>query len=211
MNIYEKLQIIQGKLKVPKDLYNSFGKYSYRSAESILESVKPLLQEVKAVLTVSDEIKQIGDRIYVESTATLIDTEKGEKIEISALAREDENKKGQDSAQTTGSTSSYARKYALNGLFCIDDTKDADATNQHGKGPVQKPQTKPVPPTAPPQQEHKLPTNLIKALHAIRTKNGVDEEHFKSGIGKALHRKITSLHELTEVEAKSIIKSLGDK
>ena len=94
MNLYEKLSAIQSKLKAPKNQYNSFGKYNYRSCEDILEGLKPLLLEYKATVTLSDEIKQIGDRYYLEATATFVDTEKGDKIEVKALAREDETKKG---------------------------------------------------------------------------------------------------------------------
>lgn len=133
MNVYEKLMNVQTKLKAPKGQFNSFGKYNYRSCEDILEGLKPLLAEFKAVLNLTDTIYQIGDRFYIKATAIFIDVEQGEKIEVSALAREDETKKGMDLAQVTGSVSSYARKYALNGLFCIDDTKDSDVTNKHGK------------------------------------------------------------------------------
>lgn len=136
MNVYEKLMNVQSKLKTPKNQYNSFGKYKYRSCEDILEGLKPLLGEFKAILTLNDEIHQIGERFYVKATATFIDIEKGEKIEVSASAREDDTKKGMDLAQVTGSVSSYARKYALNGLFCIDDTKDADFNNTHGKDKI---------------------------------------------------------------------------
>nr|DAT53992.1 MAG TPA: ERF superfamily protein [Caudoviricetes sp.] len=132
MNIYEKLLNIQSQLKAPKSQYNNFGKYSYRSCEDILEGLKPLLKENKATLTINDEIVQIGDRYYVRAIATLW-IEEGDSISATAYAREDETKKGMDLAQITGSTSSYARKYALNGLFAIDDTKDSDATNMHGK------------------------------------------------------------------------------
>ena len=131
MNIYKKLLNIQAELKAPKNQYNSFGKYHYRSCEDILESLKPVLAKHQAAVTISDEIVLIGDRYYVKATATLIDVEKGDKVEVSAYAREDEQKKGMDASQLTGSTSSYARKYALNGLFAIDDTKDSDATNKH--------------------------------------------------------------------------------
>ena len=124
---------IQSELKAPKGQFNSFGKYSYRSCEDILESVKPLLIKNKAVLTITDEIINIGERFYVKAIAKLTDIEDGTSIEVNALAREDETKKGMDLSQVTGSTSSYARKYALNGLFCIDDTKDSDSTNTHGK------------------------------------------------------------------------------
>lgn len=140
MNINEKLMNIQEQLKAPKSQRNTFGKYNYRSQEDILEAVKPLLASVKAILTLSDTIEHIGDsRFYVKATATLTDTEKDEKIEVTAYAREDETQKGMASAQVTGSVSSYARKYALNGLFCIDDTKDSDATNGHDKSTPKKP------------------------------------------------------------------------
>lgn len=130
-NVYEKLMNIQNELKAPKSQYNEFGKYHYRSCEDILESLKPVLAKHQATVTISDEIVLIGDRYYVKATAALIDIEKGDKVEVSAYAREDEQKKGMDLSQLTGSTSSYARKYALNGLFAIDDTKDSDATNKH--------------------------------------------------------------------------------
>lgn len=125
--IQQKLLNVQLKLKAPKSNYNSFSKYNYRSCEDILEAVKPILSEEKLLLMLSDEIVQIGDRNYVKATATLLEAEKdGQVLQVVAYAREDENKKGMDSAQLTGATSSYARKYALNGLFLIDDTKDMD-------------------------------------------------------------------------------------
>lgn len=129
MNIYEKLLAIQTKIKAPKSQYNKFGGYYYRSCEDILEAVKPLLEEVKATVTVRDEIELIGNRYYVKATATLIDTETADRMAVVnniAYAREDETKKGMDGSQITGATSSYARKYALNGLFAIDDNKDSD-------------------------------------------------------------------------------------
>lgn len=132
--IYEKLLNIQNELKAPKSQFNDFGKYKYRNAEDILESVKPLCFKYKATLTLSDEIVLIGERYYVKATATLTDNEKPElKIWTTAYAREEESKKGMDGSQVTGASSSYARKYALNGLFNIDDTKDSDSTNTHGK------------------------------------------------------------------------------
>ena len=138
MNIYEKLQIIQSKLKAPKSQYNKFGGYSYRNCEDILEAVKPLLAEVKATLTITDEVVMVGERYYVKATATLIDAESNEQycnktIHNTAYAREEETKKGMDGSQITGASSSYARKYALNGLFAIDDTKDSDTTNTGDK------------------------------------------------------------------------------
>lgn len=126
MNIYEKLSNIQSELKAPKGQYNSFGKYKYRSCEDILEAVKPICAKHKATLVVSDELKYIGERYYIEATAELIDIEDGSRVQNTAYAREEETKKGMDGSQITGTASSYARKYALNGLFCIDDTKDAD-------------------------------------------------------------------------------------
>ena len=133
MNVYEKLMTVQTKLRAPKSQYNSFGRYSYRSCEDILEALKPLLAEVGAIVNVSDEVKLIGDRFYVEATAMFLDCETGDSVVARASAREAETKKGMDDSQVTGSVSSYARKYALNGLFAIDDNKDADSTNTHGK------------------------------------------------------------------------------
>ena len=132
-NVYLKLVKVQNELKAPKSQYNSFGKYSYRNCEDILEALKPLLNEVKAIVNILDEIVLVGERYYVKATVKFIDAETGEVVEASAMAREEETKKGMDASQLTGSTSSYARKYALNGLFAIDDTKDADTTNTHGK------------------------------------------------------------------------------
>lgn len=121
---------IQQKLKAPKGQFNSFGKYKYRSCENILEAVKPLLKETNCILLCNDELIQIGDRYYVKATATITNSE-GQQISTNSYAREEENKKGMDGSQITGTSSSYARKYALNGLFCIDDTKDSDTTNDH--------------------------------------------------------------------------------
>lgn len=128
-----KLMNIQQELKAPKGQYNNFGKYAYRSCEDILEAVKPLLKKEKAVLTISDELQYIGNRYYIKATATLIDIESEAIINNSAYAREEETKKGMDGSQITGASSSYARKYALNGLFGIDDNKDSDTTNIQSK------------------------------------------------------------------------------
>lgn len=120
---------IQTEMKAPKRHYNSFGKYYYRNCEDILEAVKPLAKKYNAVCLLTDKIKQIGERYYVEATAWLYDCESNDHFEITAYAREEEGKKGMDGSQVTGASSSYARKYALNGLFNIDDTKDSDTTN----------------------------------------------------------------------------------
>lgn len=132
----KKLVKIQNELKAPKNQRNAFGKYNYRSCEDILEAVKPLANAEDCVVTVSDEVVQVGDRIYVKATARLANG--NDSVQTTAYAREPEQQKGMNEAQITGSASSYARKYALNGLFAIDDTKDADATNEHGNSTPKK-------------------------------------------------------------------------
>ena len=127
MAVHKKLTKIQTEIKAPKNLYNSFGKYHYRNAESICEAVKPFLAKEDCSLTIEDDVVQIGDRFYIKATVTLTDNKDGDSVSVSALARESVDKKGMDSSQVTGATSSYARKYALNGLFLLDDTKDADS------------------------------------------------------------------------------------
>ena len=152
--IHEKLLAVQTALKAPKGQKNSFGDYNYRSCEDILEAVKLLLAQNGLILTLSDAIELVGSRFYVKATATLADlsecVDHDTCISVTAFAREEETKKGMDGSQITGAASSYARKYALNGLFCIDDTADSDATNDGKEG-----QTKPVakkPEKAPPPQ-----------------------------------------------------------
>lgn len=149
--MHEKLLKIQSELKAPKSQTNSFGKYKYRSCEDILEAVKPLLHEHKVMLTLSDELVEIGGRNYVKATASLyFAIENGPSliipIQVTAYAREEETKKGMDGSQITGAASSYARKYALNGLFLIDDAKDSDSTNDHGKKRSNKPEDYPAAP-----------------------------------------------------------------
>ena len=125
-SIDAKLLWVQTALRVPKNLYNSFGGYSYRNAETILEKVKPLLKKSGLTLTITDYVREVGQHVYIEATATLRDVESGEQIQASASAKEPESKKGMDAAQISGATSSYARKYCLNGLFLLDDCKDPD-------------------------------------------------------------------------------------
>ena len=132
-----KLLQIQSELKAPKNQRNSFGNYNYRSCEDILEAVKPLLAKHECTLIITDDILSLWDRVYVKATATINDGK--DSVSVNAFARESATKKGMDDSQITGSASSYARKYALNGLFLIDDTKDADATNDHGKKETSKP------------------------------------------------------------------------
>ncbi|EET8106889.1 ERF family protein [Escherichia coli] len=155
-DLYNKLWTIQQTLNAPKNQRNNFGGYNYRSAEDILEAVKPLLQNI--TLTVSDEIVLIGNRYYVKATATLSDGE--DVIAVTAYAREEENKRGMDASQLTGATSSYARKYALNGLFCIDDAKDPD-TDAYAKQTNQQPRQQKNPPK---QQQQKAPPNPDEVL-----------------------------------------------
>lgn len=128
--IFQKLQNIQSRLKVEKKNYNDFGRYNYRSCEDILEAVKPLLVENNLALVMTDEVEAVGERYYIKATVTLYDTEGGTNIAATAYAREAKEKKKMDDAQVTGSSSSYARKYALNGLFAIDDAKDSDFLNK---------------------------------------------------------------------------------
>ena len=137
--IVERLQSVQSQLKAPKGQKNKFGNYNYRSAEDILEALKPLLASNGLALIITDDIVEIAGRVYVKANASVIDSI-GAQIGSNGFAREAETKKGMDDAQITGSASSYARKYALNGLFAIDDTKDPDSTNTHGKGKTPKPQ-----------------------------------------------------------------------
>lgn len=148
MNIYGKLQKIQGEMKAPKNLYNSFGKYKYRNAEGICEAFKPYGEKYKVALFLTDTVEEIGGRVYIRATATLIDTETTEPpmlVTVSALAREAPEKKGMDDAQVTGATSSYARKYALNGLFLLDDTKDPDTEEYQGGGREERKEVKQTP------------------------------------------------------------------
>lgn len=133
-NIYKKLMAVQSELKAPKGQYNKFGGYNYRSCEDILEAVKPLLNKHGLVLVLTDSVSEQGDRFYVRAEARLIDADNGDEIKTDAYAREALTRKGMDDSQVTGSTSSYARKYALNGLFCIDDNKDADTWNNAPQG-----------------------------------------------------------------------------
>ena len=141
--LIKKMVAIQSELKAPKNQVNSFGKYKYRSCEDIIEAVKPILAKNNVYMLISDEIVEVGGKNYVKAVATIYDGENS--ISASAVARESIDKKGMDDAQQTGATSSYARKYALNGLFGIDDTKDADATNDHGRQAAPQTSFKPSP------------------------------------------------------------------
>ena len=167
MNVYEKLIAIQSELKAPKSQYNSFGKYAYRNCEDILEALKPLLKEHKSTIYIADEIVTVLDRFYIKATVTFIDAETGEKIINTAYAREEECKKGMDGSQVTGASSSYARKYALNGMFAIDDTKDSDFTNTTAKG-----------------NDATLSEAQIKRLLAIASKVNISADDVKKVVAK---------------------------
>ena len=205
MKIYEQLANVQHELKCNKSLYNSFGKYSYRSTELIMEAVKPLLFENDLCLIITDSIELIGDRFYIKATATVYNKE-GEQVSTTAYAREEEGKKGMDASQVTGSTSSYARKYALNGLLAIDDTKDADATNTHGVTSDSKPTTtnnKANNTTS----TYKLTEGQIKRLYAIGYKKGYSRDYMAKLVN-AKYKK--SIEDLSKEEYDYICNTLGE-
>ena len=205
MKIYEQLANVQHELKCNKSLYNTFGKYSYRSTELIMEAVKPLLFSNDLCLTITDNIELIGDRFYIKATATIYNKE-GEQISTTAYAREEEGKKGMDASQVTGSTSSYARKYALNGLLAIDDTKDADATNTHGvtsDSKVTSTNSKANNTT----NTYKLTEGQIKRLYAIGYKKGYSRDYMNKLVN-AKYKK--SIEDLSKEEYDYICNTLGE-
>lgn len=168
MSVYEKLSKVQTELKAPKGQYNSFGKYKYRSCEDILEAVKPLNAKHGVVLTIGDEVVEISNRFYVKATAVFVDIESGEKIINTALAREDDSKKGMDGSQITGTASSYARKYCLNGLYCIDDTKDAD-TDEYRAQQERKPQENKPQGSKPQERQY---VKVVNGITSVLNSNG---------------------------------------
>jgi len=198
MNIWGKLAEVQKVLDAPKNQYNSFGKYKYRSCEDILAATKPLCIEKGLVLTLNDEVVIIGDRYYVEATATVIEIETGDSYCVKAKAREPQDKKGCDSSQITGASSSYARKYALNGMFCIEDNKDADSMDNRTKAP-QKANKAP---------EKSIQSNQLQRINILISELGVDTRiaEQKEKIYKWLG--IKSLKSITESQANSIINKL---
>ena len=168
MSVYEKLSKVQTELKAPKGQYNNFGKYKYRSCEDILEAVKPLNAKHGVVLTVGDEVVEISNRFYVKATAVFVDIESGEKIINTALAREDDSKKGMYGSQITGTASSYARKYCLNGLYCIDDTKDAD-TDEYRAQQERKPQENKPQGSKPQERQY---VKVVNGITSVLNSNG---------------------------------------
>jgi len=199
MELQKKLAQIQKDLKAPKNQYNNFGKYSYRNAEDILEAVKPLLDD--CVLTISDNVVVVGDRYYIKATAKLrCGTESFKTV---AFAREAETKKGMDSSQITGSASSYARKYALNGLFCIDDTKDADSTNNKDQTHDSRMSSGKKVSTS--NNTMPITEKQLKYVNTLISKTASDRK-----IIKDLY-KVKSLKELTSSQASDLIEKLNIK
>ena len=162
MTIAEKLFTIQQKVKATKSEYNSFGKYSYRSAEGIIESIKPILAETKTFITLADDIREVGGRFYIEASAILHDTESENIILTKALAREAETKKGMDESQVTGAASSYARKYALSGLLLLDDNKDADS-DEYTERTQERGNSEPKKTTSAPKTQQKQKIRIVCA------------------------------------------------
>ena len=213
--IEKKLISIQSKLKAPKGQYNSFGKYKYRSCEDILEAVKPLLKEHECALTIKDRIVMVGERYYVEATAVLSDAEGGNVIENTSYAREDESKKGMDGSQITGTASSYARKYALNGLFAIDDAKDADTDGYQAitNGPSRAEQV------ADSKKADKINNAFAPGKTQPKMATADQIKNIEEGCGflgesvQAILDKnnITSLAQLTEKSAAKLVKALNER
>lgn len=179
LNVWQKLNRVQVELKAPKSQWNIFGKYYYRSCEDILEGLKTLLEKYNVAILLSDSVEQVGERYYLVAEAEFVDCETGDSIKKYGRAREEEAKKGMDSSQITGSASSYARKYALNGLFAIDDTKDSDATNDGSQSNTQAQKS---------SNDYTINQNQLKRLYAIASKKGFNsetvKEHVKKRFGK---------------------------
>ena len=199
MNIYQSLNYIQSNLKAPKGQFNSFGKYHYRSCEDILEGVKPHLKETNTCLVISDEIVTIGDHNYIKATATLYGADGG-AVANSAFAKEPLDKKGMDPSQITGATSSYARKYALNGLFCIDDTKDADtdaytANTTQTKTKAKAPETNTI-------REKRVKEEYLKSITQQMGIKQINPKLISEYINKTFNKKTSN--ELTEEELKTL-------
>ena len=213
MTVFEKLSAVQTELKAPKGQYNRYGKFMYRSCEDILEAVKPLCAANKAIVMLTDKIEQIGDRYYIKAFVTFRDLESEAEIVSVAYAREDESKKGMDGSQITGATSSYARKYALNGLFCIDDTKDADTdemqrqTTQRRQQEIHNPTAADVERIAAETAAQLSAPKMIDNAQAARIQALAKEKNILGA--EILKRyKVDSLNKLTAEQAAHCIKSL---
>lgn len=210
--LLERLRKVQVELKAPKNQRNDFGKYNYRNCEDILEAVKPLLEKHGLNLTLGDDLVQVGERYYVKATAAVrCNVGSGPEVDeltVHGWAREEETKKGMDGSQITGAASSYARKYALNGLFLIDDTRDSDATNDHGKAP-QKPAGGPQAPVDPPKPEPTITADQIANLMRLAKVKGYDTKEKSVGfLNKLAEKPFTQLPQSEfEVFKKQVINS----
>lgn len=198
--IIPKLAQIQQTIVCNKGQWNPFGKYSYRSCEDILNAVKPHLKSLNAYLVLTDELVHIGERYYIKATVRIIDCDDNDTFEVTAYAREEETKKGMDGSQVTGAASSYARKYALNGLFGIDDVKDSDAANDHGKDSAEKPSN--AEKSAKTEKGDNASPNQIKVISGY-------PEATRAWILKQY--KIDALEELSVKDATEIIKTVSAK
>lgn len=214
--IYEKLSHIQQEMKAPKNLRNSFGGYNYRNAEGILEAFKPYEGKYGVALVLEDEIVEVGSRVYVKANATIVDTEKEGAITVSAFAREPETKKGMDESQITGAASSYARKYALNGLFLLDDTKDPDTDEYTAKkNGMSAEEMKAQQEDAKKTEEVKstpLPANRIEILMGTLTKHGINAKDVYKHYG--ITKKSSLTYEMERViisDLKELEKLYGSK
>ena len=213
MEVYKKLLEIQTGLKAPKGQENTFGHYTYRSCEDILEAVKPLLKDQNCALVICDGIEHIGERYYICAEASLIDTETGDKVSNKAYAREEESKRGMDGSQITGASSSYARKYALNGLFAIDDAKDADTDGfrKQTNGPTKAEQAADskkadeINDKFAPKKTEKASEDQVKEIQETCFATGYEE----AKILKAFH--VESLSDLTSIAAENILKKLNER
>lgn len=207
-----KLLEMQVELRVPKSQRNSFGNYNYRSCEDILEALKPILAKHKVVLTIGDKIVKLGERYYVKAQAEIKDIESDTSIFVYAYAREEEVKKGMDGSQITGSSSSYARKYALNGLFGIDDTKDSDFTNKHETkiekvvGSDEDAELKVVQHQNPMIGSNLATAPQVKLMFRLGGGSGVPEEDFKDLVKERFS--LDSLTKLTKSQASEVIDKL---
>lgn len=189
-----KLMMIQSELKAPKNQRNNFGEYNYRNCEDILNALKPHLMKYKCVVILTDDLVLIGDRFYIKATAKLVDAESYNTISVNAYAREDLQRKKMDGSQLTGSASSYARKYALNGLFAIDDTKDSDYTNQFGREPQPKYQ-------APKQEPPQLPIQQVKfEINQVAKKKNVKPSEILNEVQQKVKYKINEGINLQQAE-----------
>lgn len=200
MSIIKKLIAIQSELNAPKDQYNSFGRYGYRSAEGVLIALKPLLLKHELCISINDEIEVKEGRFYVKSTVTLEDVD-GNTKSVTAYAREEETKKGMDGSQVTGASSSYAKKYALNNLFAIDDAKDSDATNTHGKDENKAPQATTQVTTKTESQVPQQPTPPTKPKETKKIE--IDDETFNKSLNYLVEKGLSEWPTLS----KSLIKN----